>query len=67
MPLFMYRCPNTGYRVQGFVAEDTSEDGLIYEPVTMSSDTSREPAYRRRLGAKRPNKAAAHRPGASSK
>jgi hypothetical protein len=25
MPLFMYRCPYTGYRVQGFVAEDTSE------------------------------------------
>ena len=34
MPLFMYRCPNSGYRVQGFVAEDTSEDGHIYEPVT---------------------------------
>ena len=24
----------SGYRVQGFVAEDTSEDGHIYEPVT---------------------------------
>jgi hypothetical protein len=34
MPLFMYRCPFSGYRVQGFVAEDTSEDGQIYEPVT---------------------------------
>jgi hypothetical protein len=34
MPLFMYRCPYSGYRVQGFVAEDTSEDGHIYEPVT---------------------------------
>ena len=34
MPLFIYRCPNTGYRVQGFVAEDTSEDGHVYEPVT---------------------------------
>ena len=34
LPLFMYRCPNTGYRVQGFVAEDTSEDGHVYEPVT---------------------------------
>ena len=22
MPLFIYRCPNTGYRVHGFVAED---------------------------------------------
>jgi hypothetical protein len=34
MPLFMYRCPITGYRVQGFVAEDTSEDCHVYEPVT---------------------------------
>jgi hypothetical protein len=32
MPLFMYRCPITGYRVQGFVAEDTSEDCHVYEP-----------------------------------
>jgi len=34
MPLFVYRCPKTGYRVQGFVAEDTSEDQHVYEPVT---------------------------------
>ena len=34
MPLFMYRCPKTGYRVQGFVAEDNSEDSHVYEPVT---------------------------------
>jgi hypothetical protein len=34
MPLFMYRCPKTGYRVQGFVAEDTSADAHVYEPVT---------------------------------
>ena len=34
MPLFMYRCPNSGYRVQGFVPEDTSEDDHVYEPVT---------------------------------
>jgi hypothetical protein len=33
MPLFMYRCPITGYRVQGF-AEGTSEDCHVYEPVT---------------------------------
>jgi hypothetical protein len=33
MPLFLYRCPQTGYRVQGFVAEDTSEDRHTYEPV----------------------------------
>jgi hypothetical protein len=31
MPLFMYRCPQTGYRVQGFSAEDTSEDRHVYE------------------------------------
>ena len=30
----MYRCPKTGYRVQGFSAEDISEDHHIYEPVT---------------------------------
>jgi len=34
MPLFMYRCPKTGYRVQGFCAEDISEDHHVYEPVT---------------------------------
>jgi len=34
MPLFMYRCPKTGYRVQGFVAEEISEDHHVYEPVT---------------------------------
>ena len=34
MPLFMYRCPVTEYRVQGFSAEDTSEDRHTYEPVT---------------------------------
>jgi hypothetical protein len=34
MPLFMYRCPIARYPVQGFVAEDTSEDCHVYEPVT---------------------------------
>jgi hypothetical protein len=34
MPLFLYRCPQTGYRVQGFASEDTSEDLHVYEPVT---------------------------------
>jgi hypothetical protein len=33
MPLFLYRCPRTGSHVQGFTAEDTSEDHHIYEPV----------------------------------
>ena len=34
MPLFLYRCPKTGCRVQGFSAEATSEDHHTYEPVT---------------------------------
>ena len=34
MPLFIYRCPKTGARVQGFAAEDVSEDRHSYEPVT---------------------------------
>ena len=34
MPLFIYRCPQTGHRVQGFVAEDVAEDNHVYEPVT---------------------------------
>jgi hypothetical protein len=34
MLLFMYRCPQTRYRVQGFSAADTSEDRHVYEPVT---------------------------------
>jgi len=25
MPSFIYRCPNTGHRIQGFVAEDVPE------------------------------------------
>ena len=34
MLLLMYRCPNTGYRVQGSSAEDVSEDRYVYESVT---------------------------------
>jgi hypothetical protein len=34
MPLFIYRCPKTGYRVQGFTAEDISENQHVYEPAT---------------------------------
>jgi hypothetical protein len=34
MPLFLYRCPRTGYLVQGFSAEDVAEDQHVYEPVT---------------------------------
>jgi hypothetical protein len=34
LPTFLYRCPNTGYRVQGFIAEETSEDTESYEAIT---------------------------------
>ena len=34
MLLFTYYCPKTGYRVQGFASEDTSEDRHVYEPMT---------------------------------
>jgi hypothetical protein len=37
MPPFLYRCPNTGYRVQGLVAEDVSEDPESYEAVTCTA------------------------------
>jgi hypothetical protein len=33
MPPFLCRCPNTGRRVQGFVAEEASEDSETYEAV----------------------------------
>jgi hypothetical protein len=34
MAPFLYRCPNTGYRVQGFVAEDVSNDPENYHAIT---------------------------------
>jgi hypothetical protein len=34
MSTFLYRCPNTGYRVQGLVAEETSDDSESYEAIT---------------------------------
>jgi hypothetical protein len=36
MPLFTYRCPNTGYLIQGFSAEDVAEDTRTYELVRCS-------------------------------
>jgi hypothetical protein len=33
MPLFIYRCPTTGHQVQGFSADDVSEDTHTYESV----------------------------------
>ncbi len=32
MPSFIYRCPNTGLRVHGFVADDATDDA--FESVT---------------------------------
>ena len=34
MAAFLYRCPNTGFRVQGYAPEQTSDDDNIYESVT---------------------------------
>jgi hypothetical protein len=36
MPPFLYRCPTTGYRVQGFVAEEVS-DSDTYEALTCTA------------------------------
>ena len=33
MPAFTYCCPATGYRVQGYVAEEIKEDSNTYESV----------------------------------
>ena len=33
MPPFTYRCPNTGYQVQGFVADDPTDENT-FEAVT---------------------------------
>ena len=33
MPTFLYRCPNTGFRVQGYAPEKTSDDD-VYEVMT---------------------------------
>ncbi len=37
MPLFLYRCPNTGLRVQGFSADDVAVDAHMYEPVVCTA------------------------------
>lgn len=34
MATFLYRCPNTGHIVQGFIAEDVSDDADSYESIT---------------------------------
>jgi hypothetical protein len=38
MSTFLYRCPVTGYRIQGFIADHpndpTEKNGHTYEPLT---------------------------------
>ena len=34
MAPFIYRCPNTGLRIQAWAAEEVTEDEDAYEPVT---------------------------------
>ena len=34
MPGFIYRCPNTGLRVQAFVADEVDDGADAYESVT---------------------------------
>ena len=34
MAPFVYRCPNTGLRIQAWAAEEVTEDEDAYEPVT---------------------------------
>jgi hypothetical protein len=50
MPLFLYRCPTTGHRVQGFASEDVVEDHHVYEPVTCLACRKIHHVYRGRLG-----------------
>jgi len=34
MPLFVYRCPNTGQKVQGFTAEELNGNDKVYKTIT---------------------------------
>ena len=34
MAPFLFRCPNTGYLVQGFIAEDAGEESESYQAIT---------------------------------
>ena len=38
MPPFLFRCPNTEFNVQGFVADDPDNDEA-FEPVTCTACT----------------------------
>ncbi len=39
MASFVYRCPNTGWRVHGFVTDDPSDGDYTFEPVTCTACT----------------------------
>jgi hypothetical protein len=40
MASFIFRCPNTGFNVQGWVADDLTESGNeIYETITCTACT----------------------------
>jgi hypothetical protein len=40
MPVFLYRCPNTGLNVQGWSAEEPAEQAHpTYEPLTCTACT----------------------------
>ena len=52
---FLYRCPNTGFRVQGWVEDDDSEDGERYEGVICHS-CGRRPAKQRAATISKPHR-----------
>jgi hypothetical protein len=39
MPTFLYRCPNTGLNVQGWVSDDPSPDDDSFRAVTCTACT----------------------------
>ncbi len=39
MALFVYRCPNTGLNVQGFTADDPTDEDVAYEIMTCTACT----------------------------
>jgi hypothetical protein len=56
MPTILFRCPNTGFRVQGYTAGETSDDG-VYEAVhRLQAGASCEPGdWQGHWGAERQN------------
>ena len=51
MATFLFRCPNTGYRVQGRVADDGSEDTEeTYKTVSCHACQQGQPEHQKGLG-----------------